>query len=278
MKRIQKTIALSLVISMFAFTACNTDDDTVVNDNDPQVDFSADNATIAARTDIAVEGSFNIVENAYAEEAEGRSAENSLFTNCAIVTLVTDGNGGTITVDFGEGCTLNNGAEVSGQILIEFSPIIEGERNLTYTYENFTYNGNGVTGGGTILREIANTDGNPQSTWNGSIVVTFPDTEVTATRNGLRIAEWVEGVGSGTWEDNVYHIEGNWTTTLSNGFERTGEVTETLVRELDCPFLVSGELSITQQSLTGALNFGAGECDNIAIFTFNGVDYTIILQ
>ncbi len=277
MRLFQKTITLLLLTVMVLFTSCNREDDTTTDD-ETQVDFSAENSTTTARTDVVVEGTFNIIENAYAEEAEGRSVENSLFTNCATIVLETDGNGGTITVDFGEGCTLNNGALVAGIIFIEFTAIVEGERNLTYTFEDYSYNGNGVTGGGTILREIANADGNPQSTLNESIVVSFPDTEVTATRNGLRIAEWVEGVASGTWEDNVYHIEGNWTTTLSNGFERTGEVTETLVRELDCPFLVSGELSVSQQSLTGALNFGSGECDNIAVFIFNGVEYPIILQ
>ena len=112
---------------------------------------------------------------------------------------------------------------------------------------------------------------------NETITVNFPNTTVTATRNGLRIAEWVEGVGSGTWLDNVYHISGNWDTTFTNGFERTGEVTETLVRKLSCIYLVRGVIEIQQEGLIGEIDFGDGNCDNLATLRFNGEEYPIIL-
>jgi hypothetical protein len=166
---------------------------------------------------------------------------------------------------------------VSGKIILEYEPIIGGTRTITYSFENYFYNNNGVTGGGEIFRQIANQNGNPQSTVNETINVSFPNTTVTATRNGLRIAEWVEGVGSGTWQDNVYHITGNWDTTFTNGFQRSGEVTEKLVRKLSCLYLVSGTLEIEQQSITGVLDFGDGSCDNLATFTVNGQVYEIIM-
>jgi hypothetical protein len=180
-------------------------------------------------------------------------------------------------LDFGAGCTLNNGANVSGIIDLNYEAILNHSRIINYTFEDYFYNENGVTGGGEIVREFSNSNGNPASTGNEIITVSFPNSTVTATRNGLRIAEWVAGVGSGTWVDNVYHITGNWDTTFTNGFERSGLVTETLVRRLDCPYLVSGTLEVTQNGLTGSLDFGNGACDAQAVFTFDGVEYTLFL-
>ncbi len=275
-----KTLKKSLILaSLFSFTlflnSCDKEDDT----QDP-VDFSAEDAALAAKVDTAIEGTLTIMENGYDENEEATRGQNnmSLFPACATVTLNANGDGtGSIILDFGTGCTLNNGATVSGKINLNYEAIINDSRIINYTFENYFYNGNGVAGGGEILRELMNANGNPASTVNETITVSFPSSTVTATRNGLRIAEWVEGVGSGTWTDNVYNITGNWNTTFTNGFERSGVVTETLVRRLDCPYLVSGTLEVTQDGLTGSLDFGNGACDAQAVFTFNGVDYTVFL-
>lgn len=263
---------LILLAAMLLFTSCNKDDD-----NNQNQEFSAENAALAAQTDATVDGTMNILENGYDENADGTRSSVSLFPQCTEISIVTSGQSGMITLDFGDGCQLNNGANVAGVVELAYGPIVGGERTIDYTFLDFTYNSNGVSGGGQIVRTIANSDGNPQSTVNETITVSFPNTEVTATRVGLRIAEWVEGVGTGTWLDNVYHIDGNWNTTFTNGFERNGEVTETLVRELNCLHFVSGVIEVTQGPFTGGLDYGDGACDNLATLTINGVEYPIFL-
>lgn len=265
-------IVISATITLI-FMSCQVKDD-----GPAAVNYSAEDSEKAAKADNVIESTFNIMENGYEENA-GPTPFNgvSYFPNCTTITITTNGNSGTIVLDFGVTCTLNNGAVVSGKINLAFGPIVGGTRTINYTFENFTYNENGVTGGGVILREIANANGNPQSTVNETITVSFPNTDVTATRNGLRIAEWTEGVGSGTWIDNVYEITGNWDTTFTNGFNRSGEVTQPLVRKLSCLYIVSGRLVIEQQLLTGEFDWGDGTCDNLATFTFNGQTYPIIL-
>lgn len=275
MKIILKKLALfSFTISLILLTSCKKDDS-----NDPDtVDFSAENTARAAQMDNITEGSQNITESAYVQFQEPGRMPNSYFSNCAQFTITGGGEGsGTIVVDFGESCQLLNGAIVSGKINMSYGPILAGVRTITYEYENFTYNTNGVAGGGTITRDIENNDGNPQSTINEEITVTFTGTNITGTRTAQRIAEWVEGVGSGTWTDNVYHIEGNWQTDLSNGFSRTGVVTQTLVRKASCLYLVSGKITVSQEGLTGILDFGNGNCDNLATILFNGQEFQIIL-
>jgi hypothetical protein len=150
-------------------------------------------------------------------------------------------------------------------------------RTITYEYIDFTYNNNGVSGGGTFVRVLDNGDGYPQSTVTESITIDVANSDITVIRNAIRIVAWVEGIGSGTWRDNVYHITGNWETTFSNGFSRSGTVIEKLVRKLDCRYLVSGLLEITRQNLTGLIDWGDGSCDNRATLEINGNIYDIVL-
>ncbi len=265
-----------LFVNVFLFGSCS-EDDTKASET---VNFSSEDSLRASKTDNIAEGTFNIIEQGFVEnESEGRGQSFvSVFSDCTEITVGIQGNGFTILLDFGSSCTLNNGAIVSGSIFLEYGPLQNGTYTINYTLQDFTYNGNGVSGGGTILYEIANQNGNPQSTLNESINVSFPNTTVTATRNGIRISEWVAGVGSGTWVDNVHHITGNWQTEFTNGFERSGLVTETLVRKLACPYLVSGVLEVTQDGVTSAIDFGDGECDNQAVFIYNGQEYPFTMN
>ncbi len=276
-----KIIPLKLLLAFFTFgiflfISCDKEDENTSE----EINFSSDDSKRAAKTDNVAEGSFNIIERAFVEnETGGRGTTMaSLFPQCTEITVGSQGNVFTILLNFGTSCTLNNGNIVSGSIFLEYGPLVNGTYTVTYTFQNFVFNGNGVSGGGTILYEIANQNDNPQSTVNENITVSFPNTTVTGTRIGTRISEWVEGVGSGTWLDNVYHITGNWQTEFTNNFERSGEVTDKLVYKTACPFLVAGRLEITQDGRTAAIDFGEGECDNQAVFIFNGQEYPFIMN
>ena len=262
-----------LVVSLL-FVACSEDNNTI---EETEANYSVENTALATKTDNIVEGSLSVMENGYVEvngENRGNTVE-SLFPDCTIITLEANGNGGTITLDFGDECQLFNGAIVSGKIIMEYGPFENGSRTITYTFENYFYNGNGVEGEGEIVRKLENENGNPESTVNESITVSFSETDVSATRIGTRVVEWVEGVGSGNWDDNIYHITGNWNTTLSNGFERSGEVTEQLVKKMSCLWLVSGVLAIEQQNITATIDFGEGECDAQATIIINGQEFPV---
>lgn len=265
-----------LILPVFLLTSCSDDDG---NEPVEQVQFSAENTALSARADNIMEGSQNIVVSAYVRlEEPDRAQNNTIFPDCASFTFTGGGDGeGTITVTFENDCQLFNGARVSGTINMEYGPLVAGTRTITYTYENFTYNDNGVEGGGTITRVLENQSGLPQSTINENITISFEGTSVTGERSGLRISVWIEGIGSGTWTDNAYLINGNWTTELSNGFSRTGVVTTPLRRELSCLYLVSGIIEVTQEGLSGTLDYGDGTCDQVAVVTFLGQEFTVIL-
>jgi hypothetical protein len=267
-------IALSAVL---ALVSCSGNDDSV-----PETNISLSDSALAAKSDGIFEATQHIVESGYNYIEEPGRMPNSIFgASCPSFEVTVDGTQVTLIVDFGPSCQLLSGPEVSGQIVLEYGPRVGGFRTIDYVYQDFFFNGNQITGGGQIIRESENSNGNPQSSLIENITVAFVGSSVTANRVGTRIVEWVEGVGSGTWIDNVYYIWGEWETTLSTGFTRTGVVNATspLVRGLAlCDWIVSGVMEITQENLSGTLDFGDGTCDSIAIFTVNGIEFTINLD
>lgn len=270
-----KTRMLTFLTVFFLFTSCSEDENNA--EIETSEDFTAMQTKQAADTDEVSTGAFNIIETAYVEIEEQGGRMTSLFPDCVTITITSENGFTFITLDFGLGCELNNGNIVSGKIHISYGPIQNGTRTINYSFEDFIFNDKGIEGGGTIFREHSNAIGNPQSTFHKNIVVTFPE-GLVATVDGTRVREWVEGVGSGTWMDNVYLVTGNWTIEFSTGHSRSALVTEALRREATCHYFVSGLLEITRNETTGVLNYGDGTCDNIAILTVNGKEYIIILQ
>ena len=277
MKTMKTFLKSMLVLGLaVAFVACDTEDDA--SETSASIPTAAE-LRLAAQVDNTEDQSFSIVENAYVEAEEAnRASSNSFFSSCATITVTPDGTGGgAITVDFGDGCTLQNGAEVTGRVLLSYGAIQNQSRTITYEYDDFTYNDNNVSGGGTLIRQLENDNGNPQSVLNATVGVYFPTEDIVATRDLTRTREWIEGVGTGTWIDNAFLVTGNWNTTFSSGFNRSGTVVDALRREASCPHFVSGILDITQNNLQGSLDFGDGSCDNIAEVSIGNQTFTIQL-
>jgi hypothetical protein len=269
-------IFTSLLFSLLFFTSCEKE---VVDTND----ISTDTVQKSSEIDIISDNVSSIVEEAFITEESivGRTSDayRSFFPDCLIRTVVMTGNIRTVTLDFGDGCDMPNGNHLSGVITLEYvhDPTLY-TRTITYSFTDFYFNYKNIVGGGSIYREWVNVNGNPQSTKMHDITVIWPD-GATAHRTGIKVREWIDGVGTGTWGDNVYSITGNWTTEFPNGDVNTGLVTTALRRELACRFIVSGVIDLTHNGLAGTLDFGDGTCDNVAIFIGeNGVEHTIILD
>lgn len=270
-----KTGLLSLLSVLFLFTSCSKDDSDI--EIETSADFTVEQSRQAAEVDEVSTGALDIVEMAYLEQEEDAGKSSSFFSDCVTITVSGENGVVFVTLDFGVGCELNNGNVISGMIHLMYSLPQNGTRTINYTFENFFFNEKGIEGGGTIFRELSNSSGNPQSTFHKNLLVAFPN-GITAAIEGNRVREWIEGVGSGNWQDNVFLATGNWSIDFSNGFSRSAMVTEALRREATCPFFVSGLLEVAKNNTTGVLNFGDGTCDDIAILTVNGEEIIIILH
>lgn len=42
--------------------------------------------------------------------------------------------------------------------------------------------------------------------------------------------------------------------------------------------LAKGVITFVRNNLSSTLNYGNGECDNLAVFTINGVSFTIVIR
>lgn len=259
---------LSLVIML---SSCTEDDAVVVND--PAQDMvEMSRATEMDEIDMVLG---DLVVNTFQQQESSdtdRSVYNNQLPECVTITAVVAQNNVSVTLDFGdEGC-LVNGNVMRGQILMNY------ERNpemlqvlISYNLVDFYFNAKNVIATRTILRERFNDNNNPQFTHTLDMTVIWPN-GAQATRTGEKVREWVEGFGSGTFEDNVFLITGFWNTTFVNGNNHNYEVILPLRREVTCAHFVSGSFSVERTNFGGVLDFGNGSCDDQATFTFNNGD------
>lgn len=268
-----KILVLSLMATFF-FISCNKDETT------PAVLINSDDVVENAKIDNISDDVLQIVESQSNEEIGGRgiaTAENFL-TNCATVSTVQLENTWTRTVDFGsENCTLLNGNTVRGKIIIVFTNNFSAStRTISYSFDNFYHNDRHVEGNRTVVRTIL-ANGHPQATIDMNLTITNPAGGVY-TRVGTRVREFTEGYSTPfIIADNVFSITGTWTTTLPNGMMHIATITSPVIRKMDCLFRVQGTISFTRNNNLAILDFGNGDCDNLATITVNGIVRNIIL-
>jgi len=193
--------------------------------------------------------------------------------------VVAEQNFREVTIDFGtEGCEVRNNI-FKGKIILSYTRNPDAREILiSKALEDFYFNDKNIIGSKTILRERSNDNGNPQYTKTLDVTVIWESGE-EASRTGTKIREWVEGHGSGVWSDNVFEVKGNWISTFRNGNIHSYEVTNPLRRVMVCRFFVSGSVDVERTNFSGVFDYGDGDCDNQATFTFeNGTIRDITLR
>lgn len=269
-------VVLAILVFGLLFTACSNDES--VDMDSPNQDYtelalsSEVDETVAALDDI----SLDIFEQQESFDSSRISNESSRTSNhfnnlpdCVTITVVIEQNYREVTLDFGtEGC-LVRGNILKGKIILSW------ERNpgaqevlITKSLVDFYFNAKNIEGTKTILKQRSNENGNPQYTHTLELTITWPN-GLEASHEGTKIREWIEGHGSGIWSDNVFEITGNWTTNFVNGNSHSYEVIIPLRREVICHYFVSGSIDVERTNFSGVLDYGEGDCDNQATFTFD---------
>ncbi len=270
---------LGCLLTLAIFVNSCSDNDEPINDPEQQdfseVQRSAEiDRTSSMMDDIAIE-TYETQE----ESESSRAVANFNLPDCVTVTLVAQQGFRELTIDFGtEGC------EVHGNIL-KGKMILSWERNpeaqtvfISKSLEDFYFNDKQVEGQKTILKELSNENGNPQFTRTGTITITWPN-GLQASRNGEKVREWIEGAFNGIWSDNVFEVTGFWSTTFVNGNSHNYEVVIPLRREVICTYFVSGSIDVERTNFSGVFDYGEGDCDNMATFTFaNGTTVDVLLN
>ncbi|OUR94463.1 hypothetical protein A9Q87_02150 [Flavobacteriales bacterium 34_180_T64] len=268
---------LVLMILGLTFTSCSNEEsetNTSVTQDTSEVALSSEVDDVAAIIGDIVIDSYEFQES----NSAGRYAEQSALPDCVMITVVLEQGFREITVDFGsEGCMVQ-GHVLKGQIVFTYTRDPEAQEVLiSYTLFDFYYDAKNVIGSKTLLKQLTNENGNPQFTHTLDLMVIWPN-GAQASREGLKIREWVEGIGSGVFSDNVFEITGSWSTTFVNGNTHNYEVIIPLRREVICYYFVSGSIAVERTNFGGTFDYGNGDCDNQATFTFNNgnvVDITL---
>ncbi len=275
-----RNMFMTVAVCALTFLGCSENEAIEIDEQEMEQDYSE--VVLSSEIDESSEAIDDIALDVYEtqEDSEvGRTLPDFNLPDCVTITVVAEQDYREITIDFGtEGCLIR-GNILKGKIILSYERNPEAQQILiTKTLDGFYFNDKNIVGGTSILKELSNENGNPQFTKTVDLTVIWPD-GVEASRVGTKVREWIEGHGSGIWSDNVFEITGNWTTTFRNGNAHSYEVVIPLRREVICHYFVSGSIDIERTNFSGVLDYGEGDCDNLATFTNdNGNVREIILN
>lgn len=267
------------IVAGLVFSGCNKSDEK----NNTNIE------TSDADTDALAESVFDevqeIADQAYTFKVVAlKSAEgdfNDHLSACATITLDTTVLPRILTIDFGEeNCLCRDGKYRRGQIIVTFNGrYFQPGTVITHSFNNFYVNDNHIEG----LKTLTNHGYNDAGFLWFSIVV---NGQITRIENGNVITwsanktkTWIEGDTTPRFWDDVYLLEGNASSSNSNGSGFTRVITNPLRREMSCRWFVSGTVEITPNNRpVRLLDYGDGVCDNQATVTVNGETFNIILR
>ncbi|MAE09107.1 MAG: hypothetical protein CL661_10150 [Bacteroidetes bacterium] len=277
MKKLNLIIALLMIFGIVSLsTSCKKDEQQI-----------ADN-TSASADDAFAEGIYsdatNIVDEAYDNGSGGLKSGNTsnlFLSGCATVTLDTTVTPRELTIDFGEeNCLCLDGKKRRGKIIVTFTGRYRWPGTvITYGFDNYHVNDNHVDGT-KIIRNMG-LNANNKLHYNIEVVgvIYKADNGGTLSWNSSRVREWIHGAFTFPHWDDVYLITGTADGIRPNGQTWEREIVSPLRVELNCKWIVSGTMEIKPEGLPlRILDFGSGECDNIATVLVNGITYTIFLH
>jgi hypothetical protein len=214
------------------------------------------------------------------------SEASSFFNTCAVVTIDTvaepsASNPNSMTIDFGTGCTGNDGKIRTGIVRVTFTGRYRDEGTIiTITPESYTVNGNQLSGSRVVTNIGNNANGQPQFNIVVNATLVLANGEGSISWNSTRTRTWLSGFNTPfLFLDDEYGITGSANGTSPNGNTWSSQINQQLVYKVSCRQFVSGSLSITPQNRpVRTLDYGSGQCDNTATVTINGNSYTIIIQ
>ncbi len=203
---------------------------------------------------------------------------------CYTVTIDTTASSNgfpkTVTLDFGSGCTGLDGHTRVGKITTVFSgPLSQTGSTATTTFQGYYVDSIHVDGthiitnqssGGTFIFSV--------QVQNGKL--TLPSGNYIAW-NKNRTWTQISGQGTTTLLDNSYSITGTSNGTLfvnDSTYQWTTNIINPCIRELICPWIVQGRVQLTWNTLSGVIDFGSGNCDNVATVDVEGKTFNITLR
>lgn len=185
----------------------------------------------------------------------------------------------TITIEYGDSTVTRHGRVISGQVVIEISGAKDTDGSTRkVSFIDCAVDSIGIDG---TLSETFNGDNSSTRVLTTTSDVTFTLADgTTITRVGSDVREWLQGLDTtGDRSDDRIQITGILNVTSSTGDTYTREITDPLIRLGDCFHPVQGLVQYSQNStVLATLDYGTGECDNLASLTTDGTTVEIELR
>ena len=270
MKKLQTILLLALAISM---SNCQKDNLFSVEEKEQK-------STLTAMDYALVDQIFSDIVDLVDEQAKQQpelsgltpNGVDTVLRNKCIQVSFEHSSGpyvfpATLTLDFGDACSLDDGRTISGKIIAVFTnQLLQDGMQITITQENLVIDGYEVTGKQIITNEGVNQQGHliyRIDTKDG--LVTKPDRKTVEYR-GTVWRDWMEGLG--TIKDDVWEIIGYAEGFNSNDVSYSVIIEEPLKRSQACRWLINGQLEVKTGGirLKTRLKFGPEEepqCDNV---------------
>ena len=200
---------------------------------------------------------------------------------CFTITVVPNIPGvfpKTVTIDFGTGCLGRDGKYRKGKIVsIYTNPMVIPGAKVSTTFIGFHVDSFHIEG--TQITE--NTSTSNMQGWKVTVLNAQVTNTVTnrwikwnSTKNILQI----EGNGTPQFPlDDVYKITGFARGSNSAGHTWASLVIEPLIKKFTCRWIVKGTVKLLRDGREALLDYGNGDCDNLAIIYINGVPHVITL-
>jgi len=177
----------------------------------------------------------------------------------------------TIVLDYGDSTALANGRVLSGKITIYLTgPDSINGNTRTVTYDKFS-NGYSTISGTSSKTRLRNSS-QKEFSLSSNLTISFPDT-TSMNRTEEKNITWISGANTPfNPADDVIEITGFIQVTDRKGNEYIKTITTALVKTGECRFITKGVVEFkTSAGKFATLDYGNGDCDNIAtITTANG--------
>ena len=272
------------ICAITLFFACKKDDKTGVDEKQDQLTISA--AQRETEVNAIYEDAFTEVidvnatqtglngENRQAASVNGLARCTGVELSFEPADLITFPK--TITINYGDACTDNNGRTRKGKIIVVVDKMFwQNSATAVITFENYFLNGIQVEGKQTLTNLSSNGGFAYTYTVEGG-KLTYPDGNVVLY-SGTRTLQQTEGGGTISILDDAYELSGHAILQDSISSAKV-QIKTPLHRDLDCKWIDKGELTVTVNTKVASINYGDGECDDKAMLTVGDKSKEITLK
>ncbi len=216
-------------------------------------------------------------------DTENGKGLNLMNSNCATITISPyDWNTfpKTIEIDYGAGCLGDDGVMREGKINIETTGWYRQHGTvITVVPDSFYVDDILVEGIQITTNNGLNANQNITYTVVTDGTVTTPYGVIQWNSN--LTSEWIAGEPTlfNPWDDE-YLVSGTQQGSTAPGDSYSIVILVPLHLKTNCGYIVAGELKYTIDGYQDEIfvDYGNGNCDNIATITYMGQTYTIVMQ